>query len=221
MNLLTALAEGATFAAAAVGIAYAGMKLYFSSYLKEKGKNLATKEDIQDITDKIESVKHEYAKQLEALKTDFSAKLKTHGFRYEKEYAILEELASLLVDIQKHSRILNVRQMQYGNKPSPVNQREVDEKISKELIIFLEKLEDFSQKKKPFFAENIFKSIDEVRIAARVESYHYEWREETPGNNANGLKELAERNQRILTLTQDALETIRKRTIEWEKITTE
>lgn len=33
---------------------------YFISYLKEKSKNLATKEDIQEITSKVESVKNEY-----------------------------------------------------------------------------------------------------------------------------------------------------------------
>lgn len=39
---------------------------YFASYVKEKGKNLATREDIQEITDKIESIKTEYARALKA-----------------------------------------------------------------------------------------------------------------------------------------------------------
>jgi hypothetical protein len=40
---------------------------YFISYLKSKGKNLATKEDIETITDKIESVKSDYAQKLESI----------------------------------------------------------------------------------------------------------------------------------------------------------
>jgi hypothetical protein len=39
----------------------------FTSYLKNKGKNIATKEDIEMITDKIESVKSDYAQKLESI----------------------------------------------------------------------------------------------------------------------------------------------------------
>ena len=48
---------------------------YFISYFKEKAKNLATKEDIQEITEKIESIKHDYNKQLEEFKHDYNKQL--------------------------------------------------------------------------------------------------------------------------------------------------
>jgi hypothetical protein len=41
------------------------LRFYLPSYLEQKGKNLATKEDIKEITEKVEAVKAEYAKQLE------------------------------------------------------------------------------------------------------------------------------------------------------------
>lgn len=40
-------------------------KFYIPGYMSEKGKNLATKDDIAEITQKIEHVKSEYAKALE------------------------------------------------------------------------------------------------------------------------------------------------------------
>lgn len=96
MCLLDSLVEGATFgvgaAAVAVAVAYAGMKRFFSGYLTEKGKNLATKEDIQGITDKIESVKHDYAKELEKIKVE----LNRGNFRYEAEFEIVKEICMLL-----------------------------------------------------------------------------------------------------------------------------
>src|SRR5690606_23661928 len=64
---------------------------YLPKYFGRKGENLATKEDIEEITNKIETVKHDYASQLEAAKAELSAKLSTHGFRYENEYNILSE----------------------------------------------------------------------------------------------------------------------------------
>jgi hypothetical protein len=41
-------------------IIYLLIKNHLGSYLTEKGKNLATKEDIADITDKVRSVEHQY-----------------------------------------------------------------------------------------------------------------------------------------------------------------
>lgn len=41
---------------------------FFPGYLTEKGKNLATKEDIADITRRIEDVKHTYASSIEEQK---------------------------------------------------------------------------------------------------------------------------------------------------------
>lgn len=45
-------------------------KYYFPSYIKEKAKNLATKEDIAQITDEMEKVKAEYTKALESYKSE-------------------------------------------------------------------------------------------------------------------------------------------------------
>lgn len=50
-------------------IILAGVLGYIGSYLREKGKNLATREEVQGITQKIEEVKKEYNKQLEAYKS--------------------------------------------------------------------------------------------------------------------------------------------------------
>ncbi|MDD2982798.1 MAG: hypothetical protein PHQ74_05370 [Crocinitomicaceae bacterium] len=48
--------------------------IFIKSYYTEKGKNLATKEDIKDITDKIESVKLDYLKLFEDYKKDLNLK---------------------------------------------------------------------------------------------------------------------------------------------------
>ena len=46
------------------------IKFFLPSYFSEKGKNLATKEDIETITEKVESVRSGYAQVLEELKSD-------------------------------------------------------------------------------------------------------------------------------------------------------
>lgn len=51
------------------------LRYWASSYLSEKGKNLATKEDVGYITDKVESVRNEYAKAIELLRSDNQLRL--------------------------------------------------------------------------------------------------------------------------------------------------
>ena len=62
-------------AVAAAGVAYLSLKFYLSSYLSEKGKNLATREDIEEITNKIEGVRTQYATLIEELKARHQLRL--------------------------------------------------------------------------------------------------------------------------------------------------
>jgi hypothetical protein len=73
------------FSAGAViggGIIFLFIKSFIPSYLNEKGKSLATKEDIAGITDEIEGVKSGYSSVLEELKSE--KKLKHASIEREK-----------------------------------------------------------------------------------------------------------------------------------------
>lgn len=56
------------------GIIFLFMKFLIPNYLSEKAKNLATKEDIAAITDKVESVKTNYAEILEEIRNNYQLK---------------------------------------------------------------------------------------------------------------------------------------------------
>ena len=63
---------------------------FLPAYFNEKGKNLATKEDIKEITDKIESVRFEYLGKLEGVKSElsFSEKQKSRNMlEMQKHFA--------------------------------------------------------------------------------------------------------------------------------------
>lgn len=72
MSLLGSFGLGAVIG---VIVLYLLIKSFLPSYFSEKGKNLATKEDVASITDKVESVKTDYAKVLEELKSNNQLKL--------------------------------------------------------------------------------------------------------------------------------------------------
>jgi hypothetical protein len=56
---------------------------FFKSYFSEKGKNLATQEDIEEITEKVESIKTEFVRETEKLKIELQfenqAKISFHN----------------------------------------------------------------------------------------------------------------------------------------------
>lgn len=67
------------------------IKYFLPGYLSEKGKNLATSEDITGITSKIEAVKSDYSVLLEALKSKNQLRLAA----IDKRLAVHQEAFSL------------------------------------------------------------------------------------------------------------------------------
>lgn len=70
--------------AIAIGIAVLIWRSFFPGYLTEKGKNLATKEDIEVITDKIEGVRAQYTADLERHRSELNRIAFEHSTRFSK-----------------------------------------------------------------------------------------------------------------------------------------
>lgn len=73
-----------------------GLVQYLISYFKEKGKNLATKEDIKDITQKVEEVKNIYSSSLEKYKVDLQKEFESHKYIQTLCHELDKELLSLV-----------------------------------------------------------------------------------------------------------------------------
>lgn len=88
------------------------IKNYLPSYMNEKGKNLATKEDIQEITKKTEEVQKEFKEGFEYFSSDLQFKynfyFKQYSELYSKLYAIIIQSEYVrrfifITDGQEHS----------------------------------------------------------------------------------------------------------------------
>ena len=75
----------------AVGVAGLLVRSFLPSYFTEKGKNLATKEDIGQITEAIESVKEDYAKRLKDLEHQNSLVLEQLRINQQLRLAVAEK----------------------------------------------------------------------------------------------------------------------------------
>jgi hypothetical protein len=74
---------------------------WLGAYAKQKGTNLATKEDVEEITAKVESVKTSFGGQLESLKTNLDARRHYGQLRYEREIKVFEEVWQKMYHVNK------------------------------------------------------------------------------------------------------------------------
>ena len=75
---------------------------YLFSYSSEKGKNLATKEDIGDITRKVEEVRNGYVTEVERLKVDLSLLSRKNDILLDEKIRVFKKLQKRLVDFKKY-----------------------------------------------------------------------------------------------------------------------
>jgi hypothetical protein len=75
---------------------------YLFSYSSEKGKNLATKEDVGDITRKVEEVKTGYVSEIERLKVDLSLLSRKNNILLDEKIRVFKKLQKRLVDFKKY-----------------------------------------------------------------------------------------------------------------------
>lgn|GEM_PF-1957787 len=96
MNLIIEL----TILLVGVGLFFT-IKNFLPSYFNEKGKNLATKEDVEEITEKVEKIKSEFIKDIEYIKADLS-------YLNQNKFSIKAAERDALIDTNnKYSEWLN------------------------------------------------------------------------------------------------------------------
>jgi len=78
------------------------LRKFLFSYSSEKGKNLATKEDIEEITRKVEDVKSGYIAEIERLKVDLSVLSRKHSILLDEKIRVFKKLQKRLVDFKKY-----------------------------------------------------------------------------------------------------------------------
>ena len=75
---------------------------YLFSYSSEKGKNLATKEDIEEITRMVEEVKAGYVAEIERLKVELSLLSRKHNILLDEKIRVFKKLQKRLVEFKKY-----------------------------------------------------------------------------------------------------------------------
>lgn len=176
---------------------------YLGGYARRKGENVATKKDIKKITDEIESVKHEYAKELHI-----------HQIRYEKEFELLSELSEKIVKLRDSAKSLRPS-LDY---PVPEDKKERFKAYSDASL----ELYDLFENKKPFIPEHIYTALRKFDHLTWKESISYKISSPDPKDRRHYDPEYWEKStdnaKKIEDISEEILEQIRNRVKKWETL---
>ena len=128
-------------------------------YLREKGKNTATKEDVGKITKEIEKVKHEYSSKLESVKTILSARLFTHQVRYQNEFDMLVNLSEKLY---KFKTALDNFKFQIASFKSGGDDIDSIRQSAEKVVEALGAMMDEYEAHLPFYPQDIYDSVTKL-----------------------------------------------------------
>lgn len=100
-----------------VFIATLFIKNFFPSYMNEKGKNLATKEDIQEITKKTEEIQSEFKQQFELFSSDVRFKYSFYYEQYSKLYCKLYAIIAQSEYVRRYILLTKNEKYSFDEEP--------------------------------------------------------------------------------------------------------
>ncbi|WHZ23301.1 MAG: hypothetical protein OJF47_002413 [Nitrospira sp.] len=202
---------------ALVGIGALGLLLYryLPAYAAEKGKNLATKEDIAEITRQIEGVKSGYAHELESVRAAIGSRLGIHQFRYQREFESLVQLSEKVVELRDATVMLRP-ESEYVNPEEPEQDRK-QRKLTRYTAASRD-LYQFYEPRRPFLPEALLESL---RVLDQV-AWHevIQFRHRAPHGDGYDPKywdNALENAAKIQAASDAVLLAIRQRAQTWER----
>jgi len=175
-----------------VTVAITGATLFLKQYLTKKADNLATKEDLADLTRPVEAIKLEFRLQEERARAMHSRELAAHQVLFEHEFTIYRDL---------WKQVLEVRTKIDQYSPQALLAAKFGSAISvpgyKEVKSAAEELDQYLKLHKPFFAPDVNFSLQVFhlsvgRIAAQTAILTNISDEEVEKHIDKIVKELAE-----------------------------
>lgn len=163
---------------------------YLPAYTSEKGKNLATKEDIAEIT-----------RLLESAKAEITSRIGINQFRYEREFEMLAALSQHLSTVERAlGPIVGVERVESPSSPSQNFDAFFD--AASELHAFI-------APRRAFLSRDVAAAVD--TLSQRLNQHAWSALMKAPGEVP--ITEIEE----IQRVCAHVMETIGKRAREWEK----
>jgi hypothetical protein len=172
-----------------------GVGAFIGTYLQQKGKNLATREDISEITRKVESIK-----------TDYAAKQHFSRLRYEREIELYREIWTLVHQFYLKSTLAFGWKIP-SNQVSEISEIPTKESWQKSRELLSQTIE----KNKPFYPSEIWTELGELEALCINLALLYQ-------ENAISPAEKRDAGQQAKTQYQKIEQAIRKRLDQFDNV---
>ncbi|MEA2722748.1 MAG: hypothetical protein QOH59_519 [Gemmatimonadales bacterium] len=130
---------------------------YLGSYLVAKGTNLATKEDIQHLTTLVESVKAEYAGELERLKSALLKEVESHRIRYATELEMYKRIWTAA-----HRLFVTANALHVPSPNASADELKIASDSRRDYHKAAQAYEDELWELRPFYPDEVYKELWEL-----------------------------------------------------------
>jgi len=144
---------------------------FLIAYIREKGKNTATKEDVGRITTEIESSKSYFTERMEHLRTDLSSRAHFGKVRYEREMRIYEAIWPKLIELRV--AVLSLRPAMDRSLGPDETAESRKEQRSQRFALAHDEFRKAMEHNRPFYPPEIWKELLEVMNLCWGEAVYY------------------------------------------------
>jgi len=141
------------------GLVWLLFRRYLPSYVNEKGKNLATKEDVEEITQKVEAVRSQFQARTEILKSQLDRMADVERIQFQWEFNVLRELWLKIQNVLKEAHWIALVSAQRLGSEAYDDSR--GEQLSN-LINALEVCSEVNERNKPFFHKEVYGEVSKL-----------------------------------------------------------
>lgn len=176
---------------------------FIGAYVKEKGKSVATREDIQDITRKIELIKNEFTAEIERLKAGLDRATHASKQQFDVEFTIYREIWEKLVVLR--GTFFALRPFVSDVLPQEENQARMQRRIDAFNSAYSEFVNSVDRNE-PFYSQDVYDAstaIVNVCIDATID-YQYD-------EPVNYWKSAKQNREKLLKAIDVACKAIRTR----------
>jgi len=183
------------------------VRAYLPTYFSEKAKNLAQKEDLEHLTRKVESIRHEFSTAVERLRAHLDRATYVSKAHFDIEFGIYREIWRELVELRGATLSLRPVMDQVDPKES---HEERKQKRAQRFNEAYKKLFAVIETNRPFYPAAIWQELQELLKIARAEVIDYRFQD--PNRDFEKYWETAEANQKqILDSIELCCDAIRER----------
>lgn len=140
------------------------------AYLRQKGKNLATKDDIGEITDEVERVRRQHQEEIEMMRTELAKTVHVHRAQFETELRAYRAVWKTLVEAKRATL-----QLRPPLDATPEDETEA-ERRQRRLTDFDDAFKDFRDtvdRWRPFYPVEIYEELNDLLLLIRDEGVEY------------------------------------------------